>query len=316
MKDNPGRWNFFDERNSQISPVSDMAIFVAILEHEGFTAAARTLGLSPSALSKAVTRLEQRLGVRLLERTTRRLAPTPEGAAYADASRRILSDIDETEAALMEGRGHPQGRLRVNASIAFVVHQLAAALPDFCASYPDIRLDFSISDQIIDVVGEGVDVAIRAGAVGDERLGARRFAEIRRVICASPAYLARNGEPRTPQDLPRHSCVNVSSSPHLSLWPFRQGEVIETRGPHNVDNAEGVLALGLAGLGVIRLADLVVASAVRDGRLVPILTDFHYSEPAPLSLVFPALRQRLPRVRVFIDFVVDRFKSSPWRIDA
>ncbi|MFC4172235.1 substrate binding domain-containing protein [Microvirga sp. GCM10011540] len=206
----------------------------------------------------------------------------------------------------------------MNASIAFVVHQLAAALPDFHASFPDIRLDLTLSDHVIDVIAEGVDVAVRIGAVKDERLGFRRIAEIRRVICASPAYLAQHGAPLEPTDLAHHSCINVASSPHLSLWPFRRQdgiEIVETRGPLNVDNAEGVLALGVAGLGIIRLADLVVANAIREGRLVPILTEVHQSEPVPVSLVFPALRQRLPRVRAFIDFMVARFGSSPWRLD-
>lgn len=296
-----------------------MAIIAAILECGGFTAAAKTLGLTPSALSKAVTRLEQRLGVRLLERSTRRIAPTPEGAAYAEAARRILNDINETEASVMAERGRPQGRLRVNVSTAFITHHLAAALPDFHAAYPDIHLDLTVSDRIVDLIAEGMDIAIRMGAIGDERLGVRRVAEFRRVICASPGYLERHGVPQTPADLMQHSCINMASARHLSLWPFRSGdrvEVIETRGPLTADSAEGTLALGLAGLGLIRLADLVVAHAVRDGRLVPVLTDTHHVEPVPLSLVFPPLRQRFPRVRVFIDFIVERFQSSPWRIDA
>jgi len=296
---------------------TEMAIVVEVLDKGGFTAAADILGLTPSAVSKAVTRLETRLGVRLLERTTRQVAPTPEGAAYVESARRILAEIEHTEAAVMEGKGRPSGRLRVNSGTAFVVHQLARVLPEFLERYPDLRLDLTVSDRIADLVAEGADVAIRTGAIADDRLAARRFAEIRRVICASPAYLERYGIPRAPSDLAHHRCINIASSPSLSLWPFQidgRSEVIETRGPMNVDNAESILALGLAGLGIIRLGNLVVANAIREGRLVPLLTDMHVADPVPISLVFPAGRQRLPRVRVFIDFVVEHFKTSPWQI--
>jgi len=298
---------------------TEMAIVVEVLDKGSFTGAADALGLTPSAVSKAVTRLEARLGVRLLERTTRRVAVTPEGATYAESARRILAEIDQAETAIMEGRGQPSGRLRVNSGTAFLVHQLAGVLPDFLERYPDIRLDLTVSDKIVDLIAEGMDIAIRTGAVGDDRLAARRFAEIRRVICASPAYLERHGIPRTPDDLARHSCINMVSNMQLSLWPFQvegQTKVIETRGSVNVDNAESVLALGLAGLGIIRLANLVVADAVRAGRLVPLLTDIHVADPVPISLVFPPGRQRLPRVRAFIDFVVEHFKTSPWQIEA
>jgi DNA-binding transcriptional LysR family regulator len=296
---------------------TEMAIITEVLDRGGFTVAAQALGLTPSAVSKAVTRLEARLGVRLFERTTRRIAPTPEGAVYAEAARRILADIDQAEAAVMEGQGQPSGRLRVNTGTAFLVHQLARVLPDFLARFPDIHLDLTVSDHMVDLVAEGADIAIRTGAVGDDRLVARRFAEIRRVICASPAYLERWGTPLEPSDLAGHCCINVASSPSLSLWPFDVGgrsEVVETRGSVSADNVAGILALGLAGAGIVRLANLVVADAVRDGRLVPLLSNRHVADPTPISLVFPPGRQRLPRVRVFIDFIAERFKGSPWQV--
>jgi DNA-binding transcriptional LysR family regulator len=297
----------------------EMAIMIAAVDHGGFAAAAAVLHLTPSGVSKAVSRLEARLGVRLLERTTRRLTPTLEGAQYIDAARRILADMNEAEAAIVAGRGRPQGRLRVNSSVAFVVHQLAPALRAFREQYPDVQLDLQVTDRLVDLAAEGADVGIRTGAVGDERLVARRFGEIRRVICASPEYLSRAGRPQAPADLEAHACINMLSAPHLSLWPFRASDgtvsLVETRGPLNVDNAEAALALGIAGQGLIRLGDFVVAGAVREGRLVPVLTDVHHVEPVPISLVFPPGRQRLPRLRVFLDFVLEQFHSSPWRLD-
>jgi DNA-binding transcriptional LysR family regulator len=298
---------------------TEMAIVAAILERGGFTAAGSALGLTPSAVSKAITRLEARLGVRLFERTTRRMVATPEGEAYAEAAKRILAEIEQAEAAVMEGQGRPSGRLRVNTGTAFLVHQLARVLPEFMAQYPDLHLDLTVSDHMADLVAEGADVAIRTGAVGDHHLAARRFAEIRRVICASPAYLERSGMPQKPSDLADHCCINVASSPSLSLWPFTvagRSEVVETRGSVNADNVAGILALGLAGVGIVRLANLVVVDAVRKGLLVPLLTDMHVADPVPVSLVFPAGRQRLPRVRVFIDFMVREFKGSPWQVGA
>ncbi|HEV2605718.1 MAG TPA: LysR substrate-binding domain-containing protein [Microvirga sp.] len=295
-----------------------MAVLVAAVDQGGFAAAADSLGLTASGVSKTVSRLETRLGVRLLERTTRRIAPTPEGAQYIETARRILADIEEAEAALVEGRGRPQGRLRVNSGVAFAVHQLAPALGTFSIRYPDVQLDLQVTDRIVDLAAEGADLAIRTGAVSDERLVARGFGEIRRVICASPNYLESRGTPRGPADLQGHACINMLSSPHLSLWPFRGDggvHLVETRGPLNVDNAEAALALGLAGQGLIRLGDFVVANAVRDGRLVAVLKECHHVEPVPISLVFPPGRQRLPRMRVFLDFIMERFHASPWRLD-
>ncbi len=297
---------------------TEMRVFAAAVEHGGFAAAAEPLGLTPSGVSKAISRLEARLGVRLLERTTRRIALTPEGALYVEAAQRILAEIDEAEATVVEGRGRPQGRLRVNSGVAFAVHQLAGALFEFHTSYPEVSLDLQVTDRIVDLAAEGADIGIRTGPVWDERLVARRFGEIRRVICASPAYLAASGIPRSANELAHHACINMLSSPHLSLWPFRGPgstvELVETRGPLNVDNAQAALALGLEGLGLIRLGDFLVSTAVREGRLVPVLADVHHVEPVPISLVFLPGRQRLPRLRVFIDFVAERFHGSPWRI--
>lgn len=294
-----------------------MEILVSAVDRGGFTAAADHLGVTPSAVSKAVTRLEQRLGVRLLERTTRRIVPTPAGQDYLAACRRILGAIDDAEAAAMEGSGRPQGRLRINSGISFAMRQLAPALVAFGEAYPDVRLDLTVEDRICDVVGEELDIAIRTGPVGDERLAARRFAEVRRVIVASPAYLDRHGVPKRPADLSRHACIVITTTPDMGRWPFReQGQIapVAVQGPVRIGTAEGALALALADVGIARVGDMLAAPAIREGRLIRLLAETHVDDPIPMHLVFPPGRQRLPKVRAFLDFVSDRFRESPWRL--
>jgi len=294
-----------------------MEILVAAVDRGGLTAAAVHLGVTPSAVSKAITRLEQRLGVRLLERTTRRIVPTPAGQDYLDSARRIIGAIDDAEAVAMASGGCPQGRLRVNSGISFAMRQLAPALVAFGAAYPDIRLDLTVEDRICDVIGEELDVAIRTGPVTDERLAARRFAEVRRVIVASPAYLERHGVPKRPADLARHACLAITTTPDMARWPFREdGQLsqITVQGPVRIGTAEGALALALAELGIARVGDMLAAPSIREGRLVRLLADTHVDDPIPMHLVFPPGRQRLPKVRAFLDFVSARFSASPWRL--
>lgn len=294
-----------------------MEILVAAVDRGGFTAAAEHLGVTPSAVSKAVTRLEQRLGVRLLERTTRRIVPTPAGQDYLAASRLILGAIDDADATAMEGSGRPQGRLRINSGISFAMRQLAPVLVNFSEAYPDVRLDLTVEDRICDVVGEELDLAIRTGPVGDERLAARRFAEVRRVIVASPAYLDRHGVPKRPADLARHACLAITTTPDMARWPFREeGQIthVAVQGPVRIGTAEGALALALADVGIARVGDMLAAPAIREGRLIRLLAETHVDDPIPMHLVFPPGRQRLPKVRAFLDFVSARFSDSPWRL--
>jgi DNA-binding transcriptional LysR family regulator len=295
---------------------TEMEILVVAIDRGSFTAAADRLGLTPSAVSKAVSRLEDRLGVRLIERTTRRIALTAEGRTFYDASHRILGDISDAEASVMEFSGRPQGVLTVNSSVAFALSQLAPALPDFVEAYPDIRLDLQIADRRVDIIAENIDIGIRTGPVGDERLVSRRFNDFCRVIVASPAYLAHRGTPTHPDELARHTCINHSAA-GMASWPFRIGHdvrQVETRSSVLADAAASTFALVLAGVGISRLAGFIVAEAIRDGRLVPLFEDCHVSEPVPLHLVYQPGRQRLPKVRVFLDFVSRRFGANVWKL--
>jgi DNA-binding transcriptional LysR family regulator len=296
----------------------EMRAFVTVVEHQGFAAAAATLGLSPSAVSKLVTRLEDRLGVQLLHRTTRRLSLSSEGDVYFARARQILADIAEAEIEVTRSRGAPRGRLRINTSNGFGIHQLAPALPDFLARYPEIEVDLMITDRIVDVSADPADVIIRAGPVADVAALSFKIADFERVVCASPAYLARCGAPRTPAELAEHSCIVIASQAGRG-WPFRTVDGIkhvELARRVTVDNSEAALRLALNGGGIIRLGDIIVAELVAGGSLVPLLTDVHYAEPLRLSALYLEGRHRLPKVRVFLDFLTERFASTPWRVDA
>lgn len=292
---------------------AEMEILVASVDHGGLTAAAERLDLTPSAVSKAITRLEERLGVKLLERTTRRIALTAEGRAFYDAARKIIGAIDDAEAGVMESRGKPRGTLRITSGVAFATNLLAPVLADFTEACPEVTVELGVTDRTVDILAENLDIGIRTGPVGDERLVGRRFAEVRRVIVASPAYLERRGLPLSPADLPRHTCITPSNAPNLAFWPFRQGtdtHLIEVRGTITVDDAASLHALALGGLGIARVADVIVAGSLREGRLVALFEAEHVAEPVPMHLVFPPGRQRLPKVRVFLDFITARFGKS------
>jgi DNA-binding transcriptional LysR family regulator len=206
---------------------SDLVAFVRAVERGGFSAAARDLDLTPSAVSKLVTRLEDRLGVRLLNRTTRSLALTAEGDAFFHRAQRILADIAEAEEEVGRSRAQPRGLLRVNVGTAFGMHQLAPALPDFFARHPEIQVELTITDRVVDLVEEGADIGIRMGTLPDSSLVARRIAEVERVICAAPSYLRRHGTPRKPADLRAHNCLNMANTPALRRWPFESAGGVE-----------------------------------------------------------------------------------------
>jgi DNA-binding transcriptional LysR family regulator len=296
---------------------SDLRVFVRVMDRGSFSAAAKDLSLTPSAVSKLVSRLEDRLGVRLLERSTRRLALTPEGETFLSRARRIVADIEEAEAEVASARGAPRGRLRINSGTAFGLHQLAPALADFLSRYPEIDIDLSITDRLVDLIEEQADIAVRSGHLPDGPFIQRKIADLQRVICAAPAYLQRRGTPQAAADLKQHDCIVVAGS-QLSRWPFKARgggvDVVEVRPRVSTDDAEAALRLAIEGAGIIRLSDVIVGDALRDGELVALLTDIHHVEPFPLAAIYPAGRQRLPRVAVFIEFLRERFGHAPWRL--
>lgn len=210
---------------------SDLRVFVRVMDRGNFSLAASDLGITPSAVSKLISRLEDRLGVKLLERSTRRLALTPEGETFLARARRIVADIEEAEAEVARVRGAPRGKLRINSGTAFGLHQLAPALADFLARYPEIDIDLSITDRLVDLIDEQSDIAVRSGHIPEGPFIHRKIADLQRVICAAPSYLARRGTPKVSADLKGHDCI-VVAGPGLNRWPFktRAGiDIVEVR---------------------------------------------------------------------------------------
>jgi DNA-binding transcriptional LysR family regulator len=292
----------------------EMEVFVQAAELRSFSAAGRNLRLSPSAVSKLVTRLENRLGTRLLVRTTRSLQLTLEGEVYLDRAQRILADIQETERLVaVGGASAPRGRLRVSASVAFGAHYIVPLIPDFLALYPQVELEISLTDGIIDIVGERADVAIRSGSLRDSSLKARKLLDSRRVIVASPAYLAKRDLPKTPGDLEHHNCLTFSFRPMAEGWPFRNptsgAEFIKpVYGNLEANNGPTVRSLCLSGLGLARVGRFHVQPDIDAGTLVAVLEDFNAEDIESIHAVYAGHDHLAARIRAFIDFLVARIE--------
>lgn len=296
-----------------MDPASDIAIFVRVVDRGSFAAAAQEVGLTASGLSRALTRLEHRLGVRLLHRTTRKLVLTQEGELYLRRARDILAAVEAAEAEVAATRGRPRGLIRVDTGTAFARHRLARLLPEFQRLHPEVAIELSVGDRRIDPVASQVDVTIRVGALADSALVSRRLGEVRRIIVASPDYLARHGTPAQPAELLRHNCLLLTGFARQANWPFLvdgRRLLLPVRGSISCDSADVLLDLALAGCGVIRLGDFLGEAALAEGRLVALLDDCHDPEPAPITaLVLPG-RQDIPRVRAFLDFLKQRLQRG------
>ena len=300
-----------------IEHASEMAAFVRVVDAHGFSAAAPGLGLSPSAVSKLVTRLETRLGVRLLQRTTRALRLTPEGEIFYTAARRLVGELEALESLIAGQSGTPSGVLRVTTSLAFSTHQLAPILAEFLDRYPLLSVELMPTDRVVDMVEEGVDIAIRIGRLADTSFMARKIGEDKRLICAAPAYLARYGTPQRPEDLARHNCLVARDRTHLNRWPFMvDGKLVEVEvhGRAAVTEGETQMQLALQGIGIVRVTRLTLAQAIREGRLVPLLQAFSADEPVAIHAVYPHRRHLAPKVPAFVNFLIEKFTPPPWEI--
>lgn len=295
---------------------SEMAVFVRVAETENFSAAARALKLTPSAVSKLIGRLEDRLGARLLNRTTRRVSLTGEGRTYYQHCLPILSAIDEAEQAISGLHGEPRGLLKVNASTAFSRNHIQPLIPDFLARYPKLRVQLTVSESIVNLIEEEIDVAIRIGQLPDSSLIARKLGRVRRMVAGSPSYLERYGVPRIPDDLKTHNCLTLSMATSFNRWEFEGSDgprSIEVRGNFETNNAVALLNAALAGIGLIRAGDFSLAAEIKAGRLVPVLADFETTTETNVYAVYPHNRHLSPKVRVFIDMLVDAYQPvAPW----
>jgi len=299
-----------------MSRAEDINAFVVSVEAGGFSAAARKLGLTPSALSKLVSRLEDRLGSRLLHRTTRRLQLTVEGETFFNRVRPILIDLDDAETEIREASASPRGLLRLRCGSAFAVHQLTHAIPRFLEQHPGITLDLTISDEPVAASDDKADLVIQIGTPAEATAVVRHICNVTRLICAAPAYLAKFGTPHTPDDLHHHNCLWITSLPALRRWSFDTDEgirVVHIEGNVIANNAEMVLQLALAGVGITCLADVIVGEPIHRGLLVPVLADWHHAEAVPLVASYPSSRNLSSKVRAMVDFLVAEFSHAPWR---
>ncbi|MEI4488330.1 LysR family transcriptional regulator [Frigidibacter sp. MR17.14] len=284
----------------------EMETFVRAVTEGSFSAAGRALGMTPSAVSRVVSRLEDRLQTRLLVRSTRALTPTPEGEAYVAEARGILDRLAEMEARLAQGAA-PSGLLRVSATVGFGAQAVLPLVPRFLAAHPGIELDLTLTDGVIDLWQERVDLAIRSGALRDSALKARRVARMRRVVVASPDYLALRGVPRVPGELTTHDCLRYNFRP--GDWPFRDpatgARVLQpVRGPFSASDGTILRQVCLAGAGLMWTGDAVVAADLATGRLVEVLADWQPSEPEEIHAVFAGHPHLASRIRTFVDFLV------------
>lgn len=288
----------------------ELEVFAAAVQGGSFSAAGRTLGLTPSAVSRTLDRIEARLGVRLMLRTTRALTLTAEGQAYLGAARRILADLDDAER-LIADQGAPRGRLRVSAGLSHGRLCIVPLLGEFARRYPHILLDVSLTDTIADIPGGQADVGIRFGILPDSPLTARRIGETGRTIVASPEYLARRGTPQVPEDLHDHNCLNFNFRRAEPIWPFRKDGrdyALTVHGNIEANNGETLGQLALDGVGITRVGNFSVADALAAGRLVPVLEAFNPGDAEQIHAVFVGGANMPARVRVFVDFVAERLR--------
>jgi len=294
--------------------LADIAVFVRVVERGSFTRAADDLELSRAVVSKYLTRLEERLGARLLNRTTRRLALTEAGSALFEQSRAALERIEEAQAAVARLQSAPRGRLFVSAPMAFGVLHLGRVLPDFLKLHPGVTVDMRLDDRFVNLVAEGFDMAIRIGALTDSSLVARKLAPCRQLVCASPAYAREHGAPRDPGELAAHNCFVYSYAAQGNVWRFtsRAGKEASVAVTGNLRLNNGLLErdAAVAGAGIARLPTFYVGPLIREGKLVVLLEDW---KPPELGIyaVYPQTQHVPPKVRAFVDFMVKQFGPKP-----
>lgn len=287
-----------------------LVLFTTVVDQGSFSAAGRMLGLSPSAVSRAIDRIEERLGARLLLRSTRALSPTAEGRVYLQAARRILTDLDEAEQQIAD-QGAPRGRLRISAALSHGRLCVVPLLGDFAALYPHILTDIALTDTLVDVAAGEADVAVRFGPLADSSLTVRKLGETHRVVIASPGYLERHGTPLVPEDLLDHQCLNFNFRRAEPVWPFRrdgQDFALSVKGSIEANNGETLGQLAANGVGIARVGAFSVAHDIASGRLVPLLEDYNPGDVEQISAVFVGGPNIPARVRVFVDFLADRLR--------
>jgi DNA-binding transcriptional LysR family regulator len=294
--------------------LTDIAVFVRIVERGSFTLAAEDLSLSRAVVSKYVTRLEKRLGARLLHRTTRRLSLTEAGAALFEASRGAIERIEEAEAAVAQLQSQPRGRLKASAPMSFGILQLGPAIAEFSRAHPLVSLELKLDDRYVNLVEEGIDVAVRIGALTDSSLVARKLSSSRQVVCAAPEYLAENGEPEVPEDLAAHNCLLYSYSSAVNVWRFTGPDgrdiPVAVSGNLRINNGIVEAEAAVAGMGILMSPSFYVGPLIRAKKLRQVLANYKLAELG-IYAVYPQRSQVPPKVRAFVDFLAKRFGPRP-----
>jgi DNA-binding transcriptional LysR family regulator len=292
----------------------EMSVFEKVVAAGSLSAAARDLGVSTAVVSRRLAALEARLGVRLVNRTTRRLALTDEGASYHEACARILAEIEDADSAAAAQRVEPQGLLKVALPASFGHKHIAPLVPPFAARYPKIELAFSLSDRTVNVIAEGYDLAIRIGELEDSSLAARKLAPNRRVVCASPQYLREHPAPRVPEDLRQHNCLTTTD---LQMnWEYKGPDgkrgMVRVSGHYACDNWEVLREWAMAGLGVALKSTWDVRRQLGEGLLVPLMPEYDFGTDVAIYAVYPHRRYLPAKTRVFIDYLAESFGPEPY----
>ncbi|WP_449394387.1 LysR family transcriptional regulator [Devosia riboflavina] len=290
----------------------EMSVFVRVVESGSFSEAARLLHMTPSTVSKLVARIEARLGVRLVERSTRQLTLTNEGQFYYDRSVELLGQIEDAEQQLAQGGAEPEGVVRVNSSVSFGSAGIEPLLPAFWQAYPKVIVDLTLSDDVVDLYLERADLAFRVGALPDSNLMARKIGTTRRRIVGSPVYLAQRGTPTTPAELLDHNCLGFNFRRSNPVWPMREsGRIVErmVSGTLIANNADTLRRMALFDVGLIRVADYHLRDHIARGELIEVLPDSALSEDDEIHAVFKGATHMPARTRVFLDFFVPRLQA-------
>jgi DNA-binding transcriptional LysR family regulator len=294
---------------SKLPDLEGLAVFAKVAELRSFVLAAKDLELSKATISKAIARLEKRLGARLFNRTSRRLALTDAGQLLLDRAARILAEGEAAESEVHAQSASPRGLVRLAVPMSFGLREVALLLPEFLADYPDVSVDLHLSDELVDLIGAGFDAALRIAALPDSSLRARRLRDVSRNLVAAPSYLKRHGHPTHPRDLMHHACLCYAYLPTPDVWRFvnKAGEVVQVRpaGPLRANNADALAPALLAGLGLAVQPDFVVGEAIEDGRLEVVMPDWS-PPPIALHLVMPPGDPRPARVEVLAAFLAER----------
>jgi len=288
----------------------EMEVLVRVAQEGSLSAAARTLGLTPSAVSRIIARTEQRLGTRLLLRTTRAITFTAEGEAYLRGARRILADLAEVEDAIAD-QSVPKGRLRVSAALGHGRQAIVPLVAAFSARYPNIVVDLALGDEVVDILGGQADVAVRFGPLPDSPLTARKIGETGQMVVASPDYLARHGMPQVPEDLLQHNCLRFNFRRTEPNWPFlRDGETFSLKVCGNIEcsSGEALAQLARVGAGIARIGAFTVNEDIGRGDLIPLLETFNPGEREPIHAVFVGGPTMPARVRLFVDFLIEHHR--------